>query len=271
MLTDSVAPGQEEEAENQLFKKLTQLSQRHVNTEFQHEEMPLKSIPFTAADWTKVKKIYTQWRDGEIKEGNFIDKCPDIPEGKSYGDPEYEDMLYKEALPPIPKQFNRDGNSHYDGYYLDTLMADINFDGKPDVVFKIDRGTCDFGSASAGAPIPPTIYLTLLSKNDEYLIDTTGLISNIADSIHHFNLSVGDGRSHPELSFIRSISTKNGMVLISGTSGASKYTHEDPACCPSFDFRYTFHYYINKNGKGYAEIDGIYNDTQQFKIKLPYR
>ena len=150
-------------------------------------------------------------------------------------------------------------------------MADINFDGKPDVIFKIDPNYCGRGSSCA-APIPSTIHLSFLSEGNEYLINSR-LVNNVAETMYRFNLSTGDGRGHPHLVFIKSISSNDGIVIASGHSLVTEYSGNDATCYPDFVFAYEFDYYIDRYGNGYAEIKGAYanireSTEQDFEIRF---
>jgi hypothetical protein len=262
---------QSETSESDLFNNLTRLEKKKINTKLQYNTSFIKPILFSEDDWENVKKAYNKWRKEEIAKGNYQEECPDAFLNQDDEDDEdYVDRLGMDALPNIPAKFKRDGEVHYGEMYMDTLMADINFDGKLDVVFKVDPMDC-MGSSS----LLPTIYPSFLSKENQYQTDNSWTVSKAIEAIIRFNYEAGDGRVATEGAFVSSIEAKDGVIIISGNSAATEYfensaeSDDDPNCCPSYWFEYDFHYYIDKSGNGYADIDGMYvNDRNETKKRF---
>jgi hypothetical protein len=246
--------------ESSLLRRLIQLERKHIETKLQDDIVFVESIPFTQDDWAIVKKGYEKWRKDEIAKGNYQEKCPDI---SNQDDEDYSDRLSMDALPEIPAEFKRYFEVRYGSGHIDTLMADINFDGKPDIIFKIDPEYC-MGGTSYYMPLPTTIYLSFLSKESEYQIDNRRIISKAVEKISQFNYEVGDEHIYPKGIFVSSIEKKNGIIIISGNSITAEHVENvdisdyDPNCCPSYRFEYSFDYILDKSGNGYAYIDGRY-------------
>jgi len=259
----------EKNIESSIFNNLTRLSQIETVTELSSNSVSIKQIIFSASDWEKIKRIYNQWRNEEIKKGNFQEKCPDISNEK---DEDYADRLVIDALPKIPKQWKRDNEVHYNEGYIDTLMVDLNFDGRVDIILKIDQCDC-MCSIGGGAPIRPTMFLTFISKGNQYVIDKCNpYINEAIQKIEKFKKEAGDtydgfvSAGTDIVSgglFIKSITSKDGIIIISGRSTVTESLANDPLCCPNFNFIFDFNYFMDKEGKGYAEIEGTYTDERQ--------
>jgi len=157
-------------------------------------------------------------------------------------------------------------------------MADLNFDGKVDIILKIDPCDC-MRSIGGGAPVRPTMFLTFLSKGNLYVIDKCNtFIYEAIQTMEKFEKEAGDtysgfvGAGTDVVSgglFIKSITSKSGIITISGRSAVTERLEADPSCCPNYQFIYEFNYFMDKNRKGYAEIKGIYTDEQQ-GIEIPF-
>ena len=252
--------------ESSLFHRLTLMEERKIDTKLQYNSIFVESIPFSEGDWETIKKGYNRWRKEEIAKGNYQEKCPDI---SNQDDKDYSDRLSMNALPEIPAKFHRNGEIHYGSEHINTLMADINFDGKLDVVFKIDQGYC-MGGVSYYMPLPTTIYLSFISEEYGYQIDNKWTISKAVEAISQFNYEVGDEHIFPKGIFVSSIVSKDGVIIVSGNSITAEHienntyiSDDDSNCCPSYRFNYDFHYYIETSGKGYADIDGIYRNKRK--------
>jgi hypothetical protein len=268
--TISVQPKTDPDSE--LLKKIIHLSKQKVSKDLQYDSIRIEPVPFTDTDWEKVKRGYNQWRNKEIKKGNFIEECSEIE--------------YTTALPRIPKKFNWDYTFESPYNYVDTLMADINFDGKPDVIFRIYPESC----AQTSYSIANTMFLAFLSKNDKYEIDKYNMfIHKAVHTIEKIKIGKPTDRSYFMLDtryyspiddvvnsslILESISVKDGIVIISGHFWTDEFLHEPSfgSCCPNFCFDCNFTFYVDQKGKGYAEIKGTYTsrtlvEDEQEEIK----
>ena len=258
--------------ESSLLRRLIQLEKIHIETKLQDDIVFVESIPFSQDDWAIVKKGYDKWRKEEITKGNYQEKCPD---SSNQDDEDYSDRLSMNALPEIPAEFKRYDEVQYGCGHIDTLMADINFDGKPDVIFKIDPEYC-MGGTSYYMPLPTTIYLSFLSKEGEYQIDNRWIISKAVENISRFNYEVGDEHIYPKGIFVSTIERRGGVIIISGNSitaehveNSTNISDDDSNCCPSYRFKYSFDYILDKSGNGYAYIDGTYfNNRKEIKRRI---
>jgi hypothetical protein len=126
-------------------------------------------------------------------------------------------------------------------------------------------------ASGSGAPIHPTILLTFLSIGNEYQIDNEQIVPRAIRTIQHFQYKTGDSHSYPELVSVKSISTSNGIIIVSGNSATTEHLDDDSGCCPSYHFVYQFNCYMDNLGKVYAKIAGTYTNErkgteQTFKI-----
>jgi len=210
------------------------------------------SVPYNnLSDWNKVKKVFRQWRNDEISKGYYVESCLENPEKfiEKYEDKWMTDSL-RYAIPNNPEKFT-------------TYKADINFDGKQDVIFKIFPIDCIEGNGLA-APTP--IYVTLLSKEGSYIVDNT-FIYKVEKSIKNFSKTLSNNEYQWIL--IDDIKSERGIVVISGNSHI--YLDDDASCCPSIVFDFTG--YIDKTMKGYIQITGVYKNQfeeteDKFNLKL---
>jgi hypothetical protein len=234
--------GMKNSESNELFNRLTELANNRINTKLQSDStiLELEPVPFTADDWKKIKKSYYTWRQPKLKKWPF------------------------NTLPRIPKKIK-----HNEGY-IDTLMADLNFDGKLDVIFKI-YSTEDWDWQYTQMSQKPDEYLSFISKGNEYVVvEHNGAINkavtNLADFINSYFFD------YYVVGSIDAVSVEDGIVIISGESRQYHEPFHAPTPGPNYQFECKFNYYMDKSGKGYADIKGIYSDNltgrkQAFKIK----
>jgi hypothetical protein len=236
--------------DSKLFTNLTRMSKVNATVNLLYDSTNIETSSFTDEDWQAVKNVYYAWRRAKIKTGHYVAKCND----------DDESTFYKYALPVIPKKITKfppDSYAHFSRSDLDTLMADINFDGKTDIIFLIIPEICNNG-VSYGAPLPEQIVLPVVSKNERYRVVEEPIFGKVIKKIQYFNCEVGYDQVHPELFDIKSITTKDGIFIISGISNADERIDDDPLCCPTYSFYYKFTYFIDKKGKGYGIIEGKY-------------
>ena len=261
------------ETESKLLPNLIRLSKQKVNVVLSPLADPIEPVPFTEDDWENVKKGYNQWRNAEIAKGNYLDTCLSRKPNC--------------ALPKLPELFGKEKWQSGRGV-LDTLMADINFDGKPDVIFQISPEDCFEPHYTAWEH--QTMYLSFLSKGDEYVIDKRNFYLNaVIRTLKSFQKQTGHDYDYEIFDTynskanvisigygtgtINSIKSKNGIIEFSGNWISRWPTDYDPLCCPGFIFLYDFNYYIDRYGNGYADIKGTYanireSTEQDFEIRF---
>lgn len=244
-----------------VFKIIGSLAKTQVDTNLLttiSEDNPA----FNLSDWDKIKTAYRQWREDEIRKGFYVESCLENPEVfiEKYGDKWMTDSL-RYALPNIPEKFPVIHEKF--GFDIDTFMVDMNFDGKQDIIFKILPDDCLQGN---GLAAHPPIYLTVLSRENTYIVDNTH-INKVEKSIENFREKLSD-REYSWIS-IDKIKNEQGIISISGNSCI--YLENDASCCPSVEFDFTA--YMDKTTNGYIQVNGVYKNEfeeteNKFELKL---
>ena len=206
-----------------------------------------KPEDLSASDW---KDAYQQWREREIENCNFAPRCFD----------KHWDYILKKndtileatryALPELP-EYSID---NYDCDPIAVCMADINFDGKQDVLLRIYPQDCIGGLGQLS--VHPPVHVMFLSKGDKYIHDNF-YPDKVVNTITDYGKRIGKGSYYSYYWVdIKKIYVDNDMIVFLGYSFA--YSGGDAVCCPSFEF--DFKICIDSNTqKGDVYIDGIYN------------
>ncbi|MDR1808853.1 MAG: hypothetical protein LBR34_00405 [Prevotella sp.] len=204
---------------------------------------------FTSSDWERVKLAYNQWRKKEIRKGNYAERCMTLEElAKEETD---TDLIPRYALPAIPAKIKK---AQFDDCSIDTLRADINCDGKMDVLFRIYPWDNEHGTGSARHPL---IYATFVSKNGNYIFDNKHVDKTIKKIWTFAKNYPDDTWDDWEWTEIDKISVKDGRVIIQGHS--EMHISSDASCCPSVRFDFTSYTY--QSGKGYMDIKWAFEKT----------
>lgn len=253
---------------------LNSYSQIKVDTNLvaSKSNMPLNEI--TKSDWIEIEKLYESWRKDKIAKGIYSEDCffnDEETHSEVFKNIELESLL-RYMLPKIGindfSELYKNYNSNSLGNYPDTclLIADVNFDGKLDVILQIRPIDCLQGWYCNTSPL----YLAFLSGENEYKFDNTFIDKLRRVVIDDFSERI----SSMDYYWFRitDISVENGLITFTGSS--TIYLENDGSCCPSIIFDYEC--FMDKSGKGYVCLNGTYEygypeEESKFKITLPIK
>ncbi|MDR1098801.1 MAG: hypothetical protein LBL57_11785 [Tannerella sp.] len=197
----------------------------------------------------EIEKLYTMWRDREIKSGMFRDLCgvddlEDITVDLSpYALPEFDQLIDPEIA------------------YPESQISSSNFnnDAVKDYLIKIVPENCYGGNMTYG-----TIYLLFISGNNGYVLydefanklglEFSDYIEKQSEQIDEFD------RMRSLEGFMTGINVIYDMKMgDKGTITGSFciYVEDDANCCPSFKYNFTAHFssMTNATCKIYQEHD----------------
>ena len=205
-----------------------------------------KSV-FSYEEWNDVRTQFRFWRTRQINRGNFLDRCPPMDSWDSMSREQsdrYSEIRY--ALCPI-------------NYLLGSrvIIADLNFDGRKDVIFVVYPEDCLRG---VGASHPP-LYVTFISDDDVggYVYNNF-LINRLKGTFDALRDDISD-RERWLWVAIYDVKSAAGVIEISGHS--SIFLPNDPTCCPSI--LYVFLARMDRFGNGQVFIKGFYHYGREEK------